>query len=72
MNFRILIVFIFFSIPNYGQENLCRKDILNENQVFENNQIEKYSKLDFSNLLENPVKLTTTFQSKLTTISGAN
>ncbi len=30
------------------------------------------SVIDFNNNLENPVKLTTTFQSKLTTISGAN
>ena len=50
MKFRIFIAFIFFSLQNYGQEILCRKDILNENQVFENNQIEKYSKFDFSNL----------------------
>ena len=50
MKFRILIAFIFFSLQNYGQETLCRKDILNENKVFENNQIEKYSKFDFSNL----------------------
>lgn len=50
MKFRILFLFIFFSLQNYAQETLCRKDILNGNQVFENNQIEKYSKFDFSYL----------------------
>ncbi len=50
MNIRILILFFFFCFQNYGQENLCRKDILNKNQVFEENQIEKYTKFDFSNL----------------------
>lgn len=50
MNFRILIVVFFFSFQNYGQDNLCRKDILNGNQVFEKNQIDEYSKFDLSNL----------------------
>ena len=50
MNFKILIAFLFFSFKIYEQENLCTKDILNQQQVFENNQIEKYSKFDFSNL----------------------
>src|SRR5574343_505270 len=50
MNIRILFLFLFFCFQNYGQENLCRKDILNKNQVFEENQIEKYTKFDFSTL----------------------
>ena len=50
MKFIILITFVLFSFNNYGQENLCRKDLLNGNQVIENNQNEKYSKFDFSSL----------------------
>jgi len=50
MKFIILITFIFLPFNNYGQENLCRKDILNGNELIENNQIEKYLKFDFSNL----------------------
>ena len=50
MKFRILILLILFSFQNYGQENLCRKEIIEENYVFEKNEIEKYSKYDFSSL----------------------
>ena len=50
MEFRILIALILFSCLTHGQEILCRKDILNENQVFEKNEIEKYTKYDFSSL----------------------
>jgi len=50
MKIKILIVFILFSFQNYGQENLCRKDIIEENYVSKKNEIEKYSKYDFSSL----------------------
>jgi hypothetical protein len=50
MKFRILISFILFSFLTYGQENMCNKDIVEENYVFEKNELEKYSKYDFSNL----------------------
>lgn len=50
MKFRILIAIILFSFQSYGQEIFCRKDIIEENYVFEKNEIEKYSKYDFSSL----------------------
>lgn len=50
MKFRILTLLILFSFQNYGQENLCRKEIIEENYVFEKNEIEEYSKYDFSSL----------------------
>lgn len=50
MKFRLLTLLILFSFQNYGQENLCRKEIIEENYVFEKNEIEKYSKYDFSSL----------------------
>jgi hypothetical protein len=44
----------------------------NYEEVLAKNQIYKTENKNLKVLLENPVKLTTTFQSKLTTISGAN
>ncbi len=50
MKFQFLTTLIFISYFNYGQENLCHKNILIDNQVSENNVINQYSKYDFSGL----------------------
>jgi hypothetical protein len=50
MKIRILISFILLSFQIYGQENLCRKDIIEGTYVFEKNELETYSKYDFSSL----------------------
>lgn len=50
MKFRFLTAFIFISFYNYGQENLCYKNILINNQVFKNNVINQYTNYDFSSL----------------------
>lgn len=51
MKYIISILIVFFPLViAHAQENLCGKNIINGNQVYEKNEIEKYYNYDFSNL----------------------
>lgn len=50
MKIKILIIFVFYSFTFFGQNDLCREKIIDENPIIEKNEIEKYTKYDFSNL----------------------
>lgn len=50
MKIRILIVFSLLTFISYGQNKMCRTDIVNKEVLSEKNEIEKYTKYDFSSL----------------------
>jgi hypothetical protein len=50
MKIKISIVFVFYCFTAFGQNSLCWEDIIDKKEVFETNEIEKYTKYDFSNL----------------------
>ncbi len=50
MKIQILVAFILFSLQNYGQDTYCNKDVIEESYILPKNDIENYSKYDFSNL----------------------
>ena len=50
MKNQLLTILILFYFQNYGQEILCNKDLIEGSYIFEKNEIEKYSKYDFSSL----------------------
>lgn len=50
MKARILILFFLFSFFSFGQEILCRTNIIEQDNLLYINKIDTYSKYDFSNI----------------------
>ena len=46
----ILIFFFFFTLTVFSQGNLCRTFIWDQSEVFQKNEVDKYSRYDFSNV----------------------
>lgn len=46
----ILILFFFFTLTAFSQGNLCRTFIWDQSEVFQKNEVDKYSHYDFSNV----------------------
>jgi hypothetical protein len=45
-----LFLFFVIALNAFSQENVCRKNVLNTDAVFQKNEIDKYQKYDFSSL----------------------
>ena len=73
--FRVLEVLSSLKFELEFKSGTGRKPKISDIEVVELSLTAEFMSIDSENSLfklENPVKLTTTFQSKLTTISGAN
>lgn len=49
-NINLFLLIFFLSLNVFSQENLCRSSIWDNTELFQKNEIDKYSKLDFSTL----------------------